>query len=817
MKFKSVIVAFVLAGCTLFAASASGAEPLTGEVEVELRDGLFGGKTVGESPADLVLALAAHDGQWERVWGHAFRFNTTDHDGRVTEAAVTPDAMRLAVNMHVHGDLFTRDAGGPATYTIELKRQQDGALAGTYQGTWRGQRVNGLAVGTIKPPRPVRVKDYAPVQPGEHPRVLFRKGDLPKLKEKAATEFGKAAVAKLTASPGAVEQGLMYQLTGDPKYAEHARAAVTKTPPTDGNSAYSVALAYDLCYDAWPDDFKRGVEAKLATVIARCFWNLTSVSAKYANWHPCSNYSGPHRGGAAIATLALWGEKGPKPDRLPEPEFAPPGDGPTDDAPLDDAAKAELAELQKAWETSGGIDPRLTYLFEEGERQMYHAYRLGIGTGGFQAEIGSYSLIGVPAPLEYATLYRTMFGRDLSPYPDATAFAARMVMTTTFRGDGKGFSQPINGISAPQPTYFARNFPIVPDPLKPAVLWAWNRTLGITDEKSAAKALDDNVVRGFINYPLDLKPLPPAECMPLTWEAPTRGLYVFRNGWKGAQGDVVLQVFTKEQPIGGWNHPNAGTLNLQGLGHEWAVSPSDRNGYRWEESVVKMPDDEISEDNCAHRRFLRTATDGSGALSIDMNDVYGGTKLRKAVDKLGQPVMRPMDGYEQSTGRRIDENWLDAPIKGMRAVAVDYSGKSGAPAVIVLADKITGGGAKHWLWQLPAEAKGKVKVANNTFTVDYGDASLTATFIAPEHVHVEALQKTMTFLSKGGSRKGLPFSREMNAVQSTGGDNFLVVLTLQRGPAPTVKSEGNGLTAKITVGEQTFAFDGEKIVTSNRN
>jgi len=37
-------------------------------------------------------------------------------------------------------------------------------------------------------------KDFVPVQPGEHPRLLPRKSDLPKLREKAKTPFGKAMV-----------------------------------------------------------------------------------------------------------------------------------------------------------------------------------------------------------------------------------------------------------------------------------------------------------------------------------------------------------------------------------------------------------------------------------------------------------------------------------------------------------------------------------------------------------------------------------------------------------------------------------------------
>jgi hypothetical protein len=36
-------------------------------------------------------------------------------------------------------------------------------------------------------PWPAPVTGYVPVQPGEHPRLLFRKGDLPAIRERART------------------------------------------------------------------------------------------------------------------------------------------------------------------------------------------------------------------------------------------------------------------------------------------------------------------------------------------------------------------------------------------------------------------------------------------------------------------------------------------------------------------------------------------------------------------------------------------------------------------------------------------------------
>ena len=99
------------------------------------------------------------------------------------------------------------------------------------------------------------------MKPGEHPRLLFRKADIPALRKKAETPDGKAIIARLkvilgggeamptvfskepavntggkniTYPPGAFTIshgagfGMLYQLSGDKKYANLARQCVEK-------------------------------------------------------------------------------------------------------------------------------------------------------------------------------------------------------------------------------------------------------------------------------------------------------------------------------------------------------------------------------------------------------------------------------------------------------------------------------------------------------------------------------------------------------------------------------------------------------------
>ncbi len=123
----------------------------------------------------------------------------------------------------------------------------------------------------------------------------------------------------------------------------------------------------------------------------------------------------------------------------------------------------------------------------------------------------------------------------------------------------------------------------------------------------------------FLNYPLEAQPEPPGKSMPLTWDAPGFGYHCFRNGWQG-NDEFIAQAFLKASNISGWSHPNAGTFAIQGLGHEWVHGSTDRVGFREQEPVVLLPDDQINEGACGQLVYRKVESDGSGILSIDMDE-----------------------------------------------------------------------------------------------------------------------------------------------------------------------------------------------------
>ena len=986
---KTTLCLAALAAAAGAFAEQPGRDAFTGEITLVLYGALVRGTGDQRSGHHLVLDLAAADGRWERAWGSSLSYNNFIAYGLVRKASVAGAGVQLDVELKMGDDRWTR--GGRGAYAVNLKRGPEGALEGTFAGAFKGEKVSGQASGELRPPRPMRVKDYRPLRPGEHPRMLFRKTDLPALREKLETPFGRAYLDLARKSGDLLSLGMLYQLTGRRDHAEEAlkmirafKGEVDPNPAGSGSTGHrlvEISFAYDLCCDAWPEDFRKELAEQL---FERVRDRQKRLHPGHANYHPCSNYYGPGYGSVGLAGLAIRGEKGPAPVAPEIPfnvrtaswELAPaadykPGqgapvanfadgqmpqewiyaggfkpqagqdilaglggaaaarpeagtklslgdrtdafrllshepdkgyyngtidvtnaigriyyssscfytvidnDGPrwvqlsTDYDPADvyisgarlrhgalarlnqglypvmvvvpigetaawgrilvqprlrelteEQAQAAIADQQASyafekamyeadrefWEKSGGVDPAKMLFADMSHWRNYWHIRLGIGDGGFQAETGVYAMIGSWYPLVYSTAFRKAFGVDVSPRPDITHLMPRRMMQVVFREDGKQLVQKINSVVGFDLRWCAASFPIVPDEYKPALLWAWNWATGVTDQASTPKAIQGSgldMAHTFLHYPLDLKPAHPAKSMPLSWAAPDFGFYCFRSAWEG-KDEFIGQTFLKAKPVNGWNHGNAGTFTLLGLGREWVSGSESRNGVRPQESVVWLPQDQLKDGGCAQLTWLKTEPDGSGSMTFDLSHVYS-----KATDKYGL--------YDRNLIRN-PEPMPPSEVTGLRALAFDYSGKSGAPCLMVMVDRILGGKEKLWAWQMPdADPKAKTptrpvfKSEANSFTLSYPNAFLKATFAAPDGVKIVHAAEN---IQVGDPRHG--YHGPVDRVKATGADpgsgEFFVVITVQEKAAPQLEIQGRGLDAKVRAGKQTIRFDGRKII-----
>lgn len=447
-------------------------------------------------------------------------------------------------------------------------------------------------------------------------------------------------------------------------------------------------------------------------------------------------------------------------------------------------------------------------LAQAGWFMNYLHYREAVGTGGFQAELAHYSNIASENAAQYAPAYERVFARKVSPYGDISYLLPRKIFAHTYPEEGEPWAQEINGKPEPTAEMFAALFPLVPDKWKGATLWAWHRHNAMDPNDSPNPLLDQAPVRTFLNYPLNFKPEHPSNSIPLAWPAPTFGYYAFRNQWKG-KDDFITQVFLKAHVIGGWNAPNAGTFRLQGLGHVWAHGPTDRHRIRWEENVVVLPDNpDLSLSSLGKLISVEQGSNGSGVVSIDLNDVYSERK-------------EDVDAYSRYGGLRYPEAFEDIGLRGKRSIAVDYSGRSGAPCLLAIADVIQGGGSKVWLWQLAKSTESgtgdldNTSVSGNTFKIRKNDgATLQGTFVSPADVTLTAEVREKTMIGKAGSPEGKELARPITALfaeTTKATAQYFVVITVQRGVPPKIQVDREGSDTTVHVGEQTVSFDGAQV------
>jgi hypothetical protein len=310
-----------------------------------------------------------------------------------------------------------------------------------------------------------------------------------------------------------------------------------------------------------------------------------------------------------------------------------------------------------------------------------------------------------------------------------------------------------------------------------------------------------------------VQPKPPQGILPLTWQAPDLGYYGFRNSWEG-KDDVIVQVASKSYPIRGWSGAHAGSFRVWGLGHAWAFGPTSRERCRALENVVMLPDTPINESACGRCLDARAEPDGSGIVSVDLGDVYASRDENNKEDL-----------YEYYGGGRNAAAFKDSGVRGLRSVAVDYSGKSGAPCLMAIVDRIQGGRSKVWTWQLSEGglegygAKAKTikvpdaKAVGNGFIVTQpGGATMRGTFVAPAKARVNVGGRSGVFHNAhSGDMKYTIHGIFADGEDPAAGD-FFVVVTFQRGEPPAVTIEGEGIEARAIVGKRTVRFDGVRIV-----
>lgn len=516
----------------------------------------------------------------------------------------TPDNWRL--DPHSFSCTLTFPAqsldGDPITFTITLEGQR---VADFMTGTWKGRYVTqdgretpiegffrgdarkGAVVSEmLKDDRPwfVPAANHRPFAPGEHPRLFFRRSDVPELRRRAETPEGKRIIARLRlllngsdgesmtaifnpatkaydsnrykARPGAYSishaagYGFLYQLTGDAKYAAFARQCVEKAfagqrdfddryawvaPGGELRAGPSIAwyaVAYDLCYDAWDPDFRTKVALAIQnyTDSAGGEWNnpegiTLRKMVLTPKQGPGSNHFGAVVGGCGLAVLAIKDDPG------------------TD---------KEL--LQKYMEVL--------------DRQVVRHFLGGWGDGGYYKEGWGASTVGTQGSfLCFLQALKVAWGRDYLNVDRTSASYITMVprclmiigppAVMPYRSNmppsygSENFHRERDGFS--HGGHYCEGFGAIADRFKPALLWTYNHMIEpdrARDDFDTPSLYPHRPMMALINWPTfsGITERNPVEVMPRVTRDRLYDYFVFRNRWQDK--DDIVTTFIINYPDG---------------------------------------------------------------------------------------------------------------------------------------------------------------------------------------------------------------------------------------------------------------------------
>jgi len=572
---------------------------------------------------------------------------------------------------------------------------------------------------------PKDVPGFVPPKPGEHPRLLFRRSDLPALRRKAQTPEGKAIIARLRhilgnngeslpekvspatkgyPGPGKyssltirepgyltlghpVGYGLLYQLTGDKKYADLGKQAFEKMiddKVRDVDSRYSfigpngelragsswaiASLGYDLCYDGWDEAFRRKMVETFLSVQIEQFpkkqADLKKVTTK-PKYGPAKNHFGGIMCGATAAA-AIMGDPGTEDEKIRE-EWMP----------------AAFEQTRRMF--TGGFGDHGFYAEGHGPSHVSSDTGLMVWLRAARNVCGKDFY--TDAPGEWLTLRWVM---ELVP----TKGGPQVLDRKSSAGRGYGTEQFARVGYWSHSGQFAQGFGSVGEDKVPAVLWVYRNfvepwelkeKLSVSQKqlkkaqaagwiKPGEKSYDAfmspwHAVCAFVNWPFDaaqgtsVEPVNPAELMSRAMEDRVHGYYVFRNRWKDGD-DILVSALLGYGPKAAYR-PKRGPIYLWGFGGKFSFGKFLSDGPA----------------TFVRREHGGVVSTGSQCLAVDFSG------------KCGAPLLMALVGIDglDAGGKGGDVLSVNRAESGGQQVVIVTMQREKAPAVATAAGAITVG------------------------------------------------------------------------------------------------------------------------------
>jgi hypothetical protein len=291
----------------------------------------------------------------------------------------------------------------------------------------------------------------------------------------------------------------------------------------------------------------------------------------------------------------------------------------------------------------------------------------------------------------------------------------------------------------------------VPVAWQPAIRGYFDAIFGLAGDKTFNIYMQDNALYAVVNYPFHVPSATLEGNLPRFVADIRKGAFSFRNRYRDAD-DIITVLWLKSEPLD--------FAHQRGGGRPAARICAGNTDWR----LPSLPTLEFPDN---------------GRMGLE-------TVLYRA-DEAAQTVVLTADGSRIYFAKpaAADGEHRDTAIRYLRSIAVDYSARSGAPALVAVADTVVGSKKSQWEWPLG----GTIRIDGNRVQSMKGGLSLEGVVVA-------------------GEVSGTDTALRASATDGT----FFCVFTVQQGTAPKFSVEGLGRTAKITVGQRKLRFDGKQIV-----
>jgi len=296
----------------------------------------------------------------------------------------------------------------------------------------------------------------------------------------------------------------------------------------------------------------------------------------------------------------------------------------------------------------------------------------------------------------------------------------------------------------------------------PAYRWMYDALHG-PDGAADWDRREGGAIYSLLYYPADVQPRNPAEVFGLDFADASAGVAVFRNRFRDENDVVCTLCACSRRPRGCHRGPDTNTFRLTGLGSMFVTGGGRTVHTAGQTNLFPGPPP-------------ARGTGGLGALArLAFTPDGGGSAL----------VTGSCMGTEDHR----------------RLFAVDYSGRCGAPALLVSAETSANGR----LWRLNTPEFNAVVFDGNRFTIAGPTAStLVGTVLQPAR---PAFRTGAVERGGGMEHAGFPYRGKKYAenifLEFDCDRRVLVVMTIQKDAAPPLTGSGTATAADLVVGGRT--------------